>query len=377
MGQFDRSQDRSRFLRRRVSPLSQKGQSRRDKQTAHPPKWDDLPDSLLEMILNKLESMTQGWTRLRALFAASSVCRSWRQITAPRLYRGLWEGPFPMTLSHPAQLFAMSPRRDSPLVKCYIMRESTAGKCGSASVVYRLFLGNDPSSSHSKFLLSATQHPWQHTSMYLNYHGTGLPCAKMLSNVLGTSHKLTRCESSFFPHAILHPEMGTELPRSETLAAVKYKLRMKGMMRPRRLHVSLPEPMNKTPSPDGTSEPKGLIERIRHRHHTLQSIAYSGRESCETPLNRRCASSNMKLINKPPHWNEGLKCWCLNFRGRVKLASVKNFQLICDSDGAGKIVMQFGKVDADVFIMDFNPTVISTVQAFSIALTSFEGKVLL
>jgi len=152
---------------------------------------------------------------------------------------------------------------------------------------------------------------------------------------------------------------------------------MKGMMRPRRLHVSLPEPMNKTPSPDGTSEPKGLIERIRHRHHTLQSIAYSGRESCETPLNRRCASSNMKLINKPPHWNEGLKCWCLNFRGRVKLASVKNFQLICDSDGAGKIVMQFGKVDADVFIMDFNPTVISTVQAFSIALTSFEGKVLL
>lgn len=70
--------------------------------------------------------------------------------------------------------------------------------------------------------------------MYLNFQGTGVPCAKMLSNVLGTSHKLTRCEPSFFPRASARQEMGTELPRSETLASVKYKLRMKGMMRPRR-----------------------------------------------------------------------------------------------------------------------------------------------
>ena len=33
------------------------------------------------------------------------------------------------------------------------------------------------------------------------------------------------------------------------------------------------------------------------------------------------------LHNKSPHWNEALRCWCLNFRGRVKLASVKNFQV--------------------------------------------------
>ena len=52
----------------------------------------------------------------------------------------------------------------------------------------------------------------------------------------------------------------------------------------------------------------------------------------------------LRLTNKPPQWNEGMKCWCLNFRGRVKLASVKNFQLMCSDDGAGRIVMQFGKV---------------------------------
>lgn len=158
MGQVERP----RFLRRRVSPLSHKGPTatRDVRVSARRRDWDELPESLMEMILNKLESVTQGWQRLRALYATSSVCKSWRTSAAPRLFRSLWEGPSPMTLTHPGQLFALSPRKESPLVKCYIVRESTAGKCGSASVVYRLFLGNDPSSSHSKFLLSATQHPW-------------------------------------------------------------------------------------------------------------------------------------------------------------------------------------------------------------------------
>ncbi len=48
----------------------------------------------------------------------------------------------------------------------------------------------------------------------------------------------------------------------------------------------------------------------------------------------------MELRNKPPHWNQDLRCWCLNFRGRVKLASVKNFQLICATDPSKIIVMQ-------------------------------------
>ena len=48
----------------------------------------------------------------------------------------------------------------------------------------------------------------------------------------------------------------------------------------------------------------------------------------------------MELRNKPPHWNESLRCWCLNFRGRVKLASVKNFQLIASTDPTKTIVMQ-------------------------------------
>jgi hypothetical protein len=83
------------------------------------------------------------------------------------------------------------------------------------------------------------------------------------------------------------------------------------------------------------------------------------------------------LRNKSPHWNEGLRCWCLNFRGRVKLASVKNFQLVLADDGDARVVMQFGKVDKDAFVLDFNPRALSAVQAFAVALSTFDGKIML
>ena len=51
------------------------------------------------------------------------------------------------------------------------------------------------------------------------------------------------------------------------------------------------------------------------------------------------------MQNKPPKWNEALNAFCLNFRGRVTQASVKNFQLVTDAD-KDKILLQFGKVSS-------------------------------
>jgi hypothetical protein len=39
--------------------------------------------------------------------------------------------------------------------------------------------------------------------------------------------------------------------------------------------------------------------------------------------------------------------------------------------------VQFGKVDANTYIMDFNPTIVSAAQAFAVALSTFDTKVLL
>ncbi|CAA7054388.1 unnamed protein product [Microthlaspi erraticum] len=57
-------------------------------------------------------------------------------------------------------------------------------------------------------------------------------------------------------------------------------------------------------------------------------------------------------------FHEQLCCWCLNFHGRITVASVKNFQVVaasCNGGGGGgtwlsserqskRIILQFGKV---------------------------------
>lgn len=87
------------------------------------------------------------------------------------------------------------------------------------------------------------------------------------------------------------------------------------------------------------------------------------------------------LRNKAPRWHEQLQCWCLNFNGRVTVASVKNFQLVASPENgaaAGQehenVILQFGKVGKDVFTMDYQHP-ISAFQAFAICLSSFDTKI--
>ncbi|KAF3511251.1 hypothetical protein F2Q69_00010055 [Brassica cretica] len=87
------------------------------------------------------------------------------------------------------------------------------------------------------------------------------------------------------------------------------------------------------------------------------------------------------LKNKAPRWHEHLQCWCLNFHGRVTVASVKNFQLaatVDQSQPGGKgdeetVLLQFGKVGDDTFTMDYRQP-LSAFQAFAICLASFGTK---
>lgn len=86
------------------------------------------------------------------------------------------------------------------------------------------------------------------------------------------------------------------------------------------------------------------------------------------------------LKNKSPRWHEQLQCWCLNFQGRVTVASVKNFQLVAtppigqSGPQYEKVILQFGKVGKDVFTMDYRYP-ISAFQAFAICLSSFDTKI--
>ena len=80
----------------------------------------------------------------------------------------------------------------------------------------------------------------------------------------------------------------------------------------------------------------------------------------------------MSFVNKNPGWNGEIKAYSLNFNGRVTLASVKNFQLI-DESNPEKIYLQFGRTGKDEFIFDFQWP-LSPLQAFAFALSSFDSK---
>jgi len=77
--------------------------------------------------------------------------------------------------------------------------------------------------------------------------------------------------------------------------------------------------------------------------------------------------------NRQPNWNEKTQSYVLNFNGRVTQASVKNFQ-ITESDNPQSTIMQFGRIRNDNFTMDYCYP-LSAVQAFGIALSSFDPKI--
>lgn len=78
------------------------------------------------------------------------------------------------------------------------------------------------------------------------------------------------------------------------------------------------------------------------------------------------------FTNKSPKWNDTIGAYVLNFNKRVTEASVKNFQLVNQTD-PDTVYLQFGKVGKDAFNIDFRYP-FSPFQAFSICLTAFEYK---
>lgn len=81
----------------------------------------------------------------------------------------------------------------------------------------------------------------------------------------------------------------------------------------------------------------------------------------------------MRFSNREPVFREDLGAYCLDFGGRVSMASVKNFQLINTEDPSMGNILQFGRVADDMFTMDFQWP-LSPFQAFSICLSSCDTK---
>ena len=84
------------------------------------------------------------------------------------------------------------------------------------------------------------------------------------------------------------------------------------------------------------------------------------------------------LCNDTPEWDVFYKTYKLNFNGRVKQKSKKNFILkykdIIDKENENEKLLQCGKIDDNCYALDFISP-LSPFEAFSISITSIINKI--
>lgn len=248
--------------------------------------------------------------------------------------------------------FVMEPAAQHVHYKCRITRDRKGMDRG---LYPTYFLHLEREGGKKIFLLAGRKRKKSTTSNYLiSIDPTDLSrggeafIGKLRSNLLGT--QFTVYDNGKSPKQIGSRDQVSH-PRQE-LAAVVYDTNVLGFKGPRKMTVILPgmTPNNQRVSVVPTDDTETLLECYRSK--TMDNL--------------------IELHNKTPAWNDDTQSYVLNFHGRVTQASVKNFQIVHDSD-VDYVVMQFGRVAEDVFTMDYRYPMCA-LQAFAIALSSFDNK---
>ncbi|GLU07449.1 hypothetical protein SLE2022_244080 [Rubroshorea leprosula] len=350
--------------------------------------WANMPPELLRDVLMRIEASESTWPPRQIVVACAGVCRNWREIlkeivTVPEISGKL---TFPISLKQPGP-------RDS-LIQCYIKRSRS-------NQTYYLYLGlNQTSNDDGKFLLVARKCRRPTCTDYiisLNCDdvskGGSTYIGKLRSNFLGTKFtiydaqppstgaKVTKSRST---RLVNTKQVSPRVPSGNyPVAHISYELNVLGSRGPRRMQCIMDA------IPASAIEPGGVAptqtEFVHGNLDSFPSISFFRSKSTRADTFQSGPLSEQKeamliLRNKSPRWHEELQCWCLNFNGRVTIASVKNFQLVASPENgvAGhepeNVILQFGKVGKDLFTMDYQYP-ISAFQAFAICLSSFDTKI--
>ncbi|XP_022842470.1 tubby-like F-box protein 3 [Olea europaea var. sylvestris] len=345
--------------------------------------WSDLPPELLREVLIKIEESESKWPLRKHVVAFAGVCKSWRELTMEvvRIPEFSGEFTFPISVKQPG------PRES--LLQCFIKRNPSTQTYYLNQSLTRALRDN------GKFLLAARKCRRPTCTDYIislcaddMSKGSGNYIGKLRSNFLGTK---------FVVYDAL-PPAGAKMVKSNStrtggtaqvsagnhpVAHISYELNALGARGPRRMQcvmdaipASAIKPGGVAPTqinfPISSAESFPVIPFFRTKSsHSDKTL--SGPLDCQR-------DGSLVLGNKAPAWHEHLQCWCLNFHGRVTLASVKNFQLVVSPENgqAGpeheKVILQFGKVGKDVYTMDYSYP-LSAFQAFAICLSSFDTKI--
>ncbi|XP_004230571.1 tubby-like F-box protein 8 [Solanum lycopersicum] len=371
--------------------------------------WANLPPELLFDVVRRLEESESTWPGRKHVVACAAVCRSWRSMCKDIVRNPEFCGKltFPVSLKQPGP-------RDGT-IQCFIKRDKS-------NLTYHLFLCLSPALlvENGKFLLSAKRTRRTTCTEYVISmdaenisRSSNTYIGKLRSNFLGTKFIIYDTQP---PHTGAHvPPPGRTSRRftskkvspkvptgSYIISQITYELNVLGTRGPRRMHCVMHS------IPDSALEAGGSVPGqpellSRPLEDSFRSISFSKSLDHSTEFgsarfsdiaggstNEEDDNKGKPLVlkNKAPRWHEQLQCWCLNFRGRVTVASVKNFQLIAATQQPAaapttsqptsqsdhdKIILQFGKVGKDMFTMDYRYP-LSAFQAFAICLSSFDTK---
>ncbi|OMO77858.1 hypothetical protein CCACVL1_14766 [Corchorus capsularis] len=350
--------------------------------------WANMPPELLRDVLMRIEASEGTWPPRKNVVACAGVCRNWREIMKEIVKTPEISGKltFPISLKQPGP-------RDS-LLQCYIKRNRS-------SQTYYLYLGlNQASNDDGKFLLAARKCRRPTCTDYIISlngddvsKGSSTYIGKLRSNFLGTKFtiydaqppnggaKVTKSRST---RLINVKQVSPRVPAGNyPVAHISYELNVLGSRGPRRMQCVM-DAIPASSVEDGGVAPT-QTEFLHSNLDTFPSLPFFRSKSTRSESFQSGPLSVQKdgmlvLRNKAPRWHEQLQCWCLNFNGRVTVASVKNFQLVASPENgvAGQehenVILQFGKVGKDVFTMDYQYP-ISAFQAFAICLSSFDTKI--
>ncbi|CDY51990.1 BnaC03g75660D [Brassica napus] len=367
-------------------------------------RWANLPPELLLDVIKRLEESESTWPARKHVVACASVCRSWRAmcqdiVLSPEICGKL---TFPVSLKQPG------PR--DPMIQCFIKRDKS-------KLTFHLFLCLSPALlvENGKFLLSAKRtRRTTRTEYIISMDADNISrssnsyLGKLRSNFLGTKFLVYDTQPPQTPSsssALITDQTSRSRFHSKRVspkvpsgsynnAQITYELNVLGTRGPRRMHCTMNSIPTSSLEPGGSvpNQPEKLVPgRLDESFRNFSSARFSemGVVSCEEDQ-EETSFRPLVLKNKQPRWHEQLQCWCLNFRGRVTVASVKNFQLVAvrqpQTQGTGgvapapgahgeqdKVILQFGKVGKDMFTMDYRYP-LSAFQAFAICLSSFDTK---
>ncbi|XP_023758034.1 tubby-like F-box protein 8 [Lactuca sativa] len=383
--------------------------------------WEGLPPELLRDVIKRLEASECTWPARKHVVACAAVCRSWREMCKEIVSSPESSGKltFPISLKQPGP-------RDTT-IQCFIKRD----KSNSTYYLY-LCLSSALVVENGKFLFSAKRSRKSTCTEYiisLNADNISRSnrgyIGKVRSNFLGTKFIIYDSQPPHNTANVVPPgrlgssrrfsrRVSPKVPSgSFNIAQIVYELNVLGTRGPRRMNCIMHSIPMSAMEPGGTTLDHHPNLAAHSFKDSFRSISFSKSIDSLSEFSSSRFSDimgtnevqngeqmkNMPLIlkNKQPRWHEQLQCWCLNFKGRVTVASVKNFQLIAattttaappvvvdeatppqtaqaqSQSSHDKVILQFGKVGKDIFTMDYRYP-LSAFQAFAICLSSFDTK---